>query len=918
MDSFSGASHEIWRALKPSSWGTDHKRDPSEQRHWLSQPSFFSGSTTLLGSDRSPSVYLEDPKRALATPQAQHGTVSRTLRSVASLFYVREDEEFSEPLFDQSPKTPERKSHRSPLKALSWSKSSSKSRRSLQGRARDYVPVTDTYVDPSPKPAVRDQAPVLDVEIPNHALVGERQEVPFRIADIGKDSPQASFVDQGSGGSLEKPILVSKFIWPDWAIKPLQEASLGRSAPEFAGLEDPYLDPPAGLGAANEDDKANQDYEPTMLFTAEGLHAEGIDSADDKGYASDIESNDEIETIKPAVNSPIRANRAFGTPSSSRYSHEALRVHFGSTASPHEKGSRGQENLHQLLHNKHGSSNAVSQTTEVAVLTDPASPTTSRRSLNLRKSLDYLRTKIVKSFTSIQRDSANSSPRLPSCSYDADAELSEPSPPPPSMGSRHEWNKIRQERHKRYVDTINSGPLTESDEGSNKELQLSRSPTRGPLNYSPAAGGIDPQQGDADRAFYIGRLRYAIEAIERRNADEIELTTSASHSPHHATPDRRDSGISWDCMSPETATLSPIPNSDFAMPIDPPRHVSSTTVFRQGWGLLERDLLPSADTYDPYQAALIAAGLSQDLASESASNYAPFGSNEKSVLMEEIIEHPSRFAQASVLDKQPPPSFTRKKFSPGSRPPDVGLRAISGDDISLCDLGETVITLPGPDSPKPLPFRPKPAVPFPKEEAAIIPELNEAIVVRKSAELIDLTTVFEPRPSRDQVPMEQTMSEDSSGATPSWHTPKGEREITLSKMSSSPRRRRIGLQHSAGISSTDNRMKRDYDRFEDVECMISNEDRVAHDEDVKSPQPTSFSFPSIPLKENDPPRPPKENGYHGSSYDREPKGLMRHLEERGARRLMQLVYNLENEAADEDEADFSGSEISRYDTISID
>ena len=736
---------------------------------------------------------------------------------------------------------------------------------------------------------------------------------------------------------MEKPIQGSEFIWPTWDLENSRKLSLSRLVPECAELEDPYLDLSGDVSTAYEYKKDHLEVESAILFSKEVSHPEAIDTADDKGYASDVESNNEFESVKPEISPPQAASTAFDTPENSRHNGEAPRVQFGSTVLLNDNRLRKQQGPKQSLHGEFESPKGVSTSMETVTATNPASPTASRKSLGLRKSLDQLRTKIVRSLTSTQKDAANASLRLPSCSYDADAELSEPSPPPPSMGSRQEWERKRLERNKRYVDTIESGPFTESDEETSKGLQPSRSPTTVRLDGYPAASEISPEQDDTGRDFYTGELRYAIEAIERSNADEIEDEVSASHSPQQKTHDRNDSGVFFDCQALQIAPYGPAHESDSTCPIDQPRQVSSTTIFRQGWDLLERDLLPSADVYDPYQAALIAAGLSQDPALESQSVFAPHGSNERDMLFESIMKESFPSAPFSLEVKHSPSILASTKSSPEIKQLAAGPLADGDDDISLCELGEAASTSSDLDDTKSQPLRPNPEAATSIGEITSITSTRDHRIVQKSTDTVDLATVFLPRLRPNQAPAELISNGSGGRATVSPKTPKGERNITpLSKMTPSPCRDRSSLQVSIEGPSSDKKLKRDYDRFDqehsnsskklkrandhfnhdDNNVCVSNDNSVSYGEDLSSPQSTPPFLQTCQLKENDPPRPGK--GSDASPCSHKPMGLMRHLEAKAARRLMQVVYRLEAEDSDEDEDAGSGSEWSRYDNISID
>lgn len=203
-------------------------------------------------------------------------------------------------------------------------------------------------------------------------------------------------------------------------------------------------------------------------------------------------------------------------------------------------------------------------------LKTPSPPSKARstlhRSQSIRKGLHRLQHTLTGSFKS----RPGLRPRVPSYASDADAENSEGSPPCPSMGSRHEWQARRIDRNRRYAEAVADRPPTEDDSESGESLRLSRSPTRKPTDQK---GNNLTVAHDMGRRSDTGNLRYAVEANERRNAEELSV---------------RNLRYAIEAIDRPSAT-----------------ELEEDGDTRAG----ERRMIPLPDPQDPYEAALVAAGL---------------------------------------------------------------------------------------------------------------------------------------------------------------------------------------------------------------------------------------------------------------------------------------------------------------------
>ena len=204
-----------------------------------------------------------------------------------------------------------------------------------------------------------------------------------------------------------------------------------------------------------------------------------------------------------------------------------------------------------------------------------------RKSQSIRKNLNRLQQTLAGSF----KGRPTLQPRAPSYASDADAEDSvEGSPPCPSMGSRHEWQERRIERNRRYAEAVADNPPTEDDSESGEEsLQLSRAPTRRSMNpahrKSGSLTGVQDVGQPPSSSSNTGDLRYAVEANERRSADEL----SVRNLRYAIEAIDRPSAMELEgCEEGAAAAAAETPH-------------------------MRIPLLP--DSQDPYEAALLAAGL---------------------------------------------------------------------------------------------------------------------------------------------------------------------------------------------------------------------------------------------------------------------------------------------------------------------
>ena len=167
MASLTRASQEAFRTIKP--WiGLGRRRENDDQPAWRS--SFSSVAVTLVGSDHTENIPPnKESQRETLNHDGRKGW-SKTLRSVASFFYIDQQESEDEPdfWFTSQHEIPERK--RTPHKAMTWHRSSPR----LTGSARDSRShkckhnASDFSISPSR--IVQNETPTLNVPIPTYSL----------------------------------------------------------------------------------------------------------------------------------------------------------------------------------------------------------------------------------------------------------------------------------------------------------------------------------------------------------------------------------------------------------------------------------------------------------------------------------------------------------------------------------------------------------------------------------------------------------------------------------------------------------------------------------------------------------------------------------------------------------------------------
>ena len=815
MASLSKASQEVLRTLKP--WfrfgGTQNESEERPRSSWSA--SNYSGSTTLLGSERSPSVDAGKPGQH--SPHASskgYKGFSKTLRSVVSLFHIEEeDQENEDPLFTCGLRTPEKQSPRPALKTLTWSRSLTKSRRSL-GR-RDHGKVSAEIVDSSPSPAsiYQEARPVLRVDIPNCSLGGEVSEI---------ISPAISAASPGSHPEVHKD------------------------------SDDPFVST-----QAKSQSGAIVSAPAFELFSLRAdLPAVSDDSNGDRGYASDVESNIEAEPSKSVAYKASPTVSKVGFPTIDQHNDQAPRVHFGTRESPRRDTIRDYVATPKLLTNEMGS---------VDSSPDPPKkvpPLPLHRVFSLRRSLDQLHTKIAGAIHSSEKPESEAH-RLPSYTYDADAENSESSPPAPNMGSKADWGRLRSSRNKRYADAIADDISTESDNVVDDSLRLSRSPSRRPEDTPAASSTTNLGAVGIARIFYTGALRYAVEAIERPSAMVLEDEESLRIPPAASQMNRRDSGVFLESdalVLPQTLALNPSNGPIAAYHSEQHRHVPSTsTMSHDEWSIPRNDSLQGFDAQDPYEAGLRAAGFHKILLPQLQTGPTSYEIHEataqNSLVLSADDQLPRALPSSPVAD-----DHTQRNSSCGSRDFRISV-------LPLQDIGQVMPTAHSTSEPA--------RVDFTDENSPKAADLRE-------------------RPSHSE-----ELKASMIANQPSWKQRFLVQHFKQAEDS-------VGKKNESSVN-----FKCEEVLFPDYDTRRLSKNEHSKDRKILSSYPKSTSD----AKENVAPvsHSKVSNISDLSPSSRQHMGLIKQCEEKEAKALMQLIYDIEAE----EEAEGTESDVSGTETVNI-
>lgn len=535
---------------------SDESSRSSLENHRNSISSGHSGYSSNITPSLLGSISEVSPGRLHKAASTTFQAFSDTIRAKAQIFYTHPSRPESAGPDSPETKTPRKHGQRTPI----WS--SARSRQRLADRnnpgGTPGSPGTPTTAQGRPS----EPAPALDVKIPSSSLTELRADDGFAV--------ESSAMGVGNQ-TTNKEDYTPKRLWPsqhtasprspivNGLINPAKLSSL---------MDDPYTE------HSSEVAYDSTMFEPCRSASNAGKHR----GKNDEGYMSDVESNTNpiaSDGFSPAsVTSQYYFTTSTATAAKSPHNGSSLfvkgdqaRVHFQQTPSPFQRAKPSQE-----------SPLASAITGELSPYSPLESPLTVVRSESLmpyvpkdpigtagllvppdsplaHRSNSFVRSSGGSSLTASTIESAETLgySRLPSYVYEAEAESAASSPGTPNMGSRHAWNETLADRNDRYLAIHSMSETTNSDEESDPELGLSRSPLRKPIHSLEEEGGVSliegtvkarldiPERSDAETRKLDSRnssLQKKLEALELLESSCDASTDSefqVSNSPPEST-----------------------------------------------------------------------------------------------------------------------------------------------------------------------------------------------------------------------------------------------------------------------------------------------------------------------------------------------------------------------------------------------
>ena len=453
-----------------------------------SQASTFVTSGTESSPERSPKKLH---KAISSTFSGAIQAFSNTVRSTTSYIYPTA----GEPELPSSEwaecETPKKASRRSSIM------SSVRSRKQRFTTRAPGAKIESTEAPQSPVPVTQENAPALDVDIPNPA---------FSYESLEKVS-----VSNGSQllAGVKLPV-GPKNLWPRPTRLTVEQASVDdrREIPHsfVSKIDDPYVEQGDRLQHSFSFIATSSEFalEPSLKTDKRYM-------SDDKGYFSEVESNADIsesDGLSPANVAPGSSEARTSSPKR----HEdplASHLHTGSSVSPYKKTIPSHVSSPVPSRSELSKQETLDGTAEQTAPLGIPSRESNHRTSSHEDGLNAL--------FHLEEDAKTCRPRslckrLSSDVYDADEETLES-----NMGSRAAWERHRADRERRYMEIVDMASKTESDEEVEPELELKRSPLRKPVRYAEELVQDTAGSGRSETApsHPTGDLRYAVEAIER-------------------------------------------------------------------------------------------------------------------------------------------------------------------------------------------------------------------------------------------------------------------------------------------------------------------------------------------------------------------------------------------------------------------
>ena len=399
--------------------------------------------TTFISPDPSPGKL----RKAISTTfSGAMQTLSNTVRSTTSYIYPTPGETDLPSSEWAECETPKKESPRPSIMSSFRSRRQRSTPRMSDAKTESPERLQSTV------PVTQEEAPALDVDIPNPSFNYESLE----RASVTLGSQLLAGVKLPVG---------SKNLWPGPTRLTVRQVSdddrEGISYHVATDPDDPYVEKgdecQYGLSFINS---------PSGLSVSASSESFKCRRSDDKGYVTGQESDTDV-----SAPSPITASELWALAASKL---ETLDGTVEQKASP-ESLSRKCEPQKTCLKDSVSASSSLSEATR----------TSKSRTLDTRTT---------------------------SATYDSDAESLDS-----SMGSRATWERHRADRERRYIKIVDMFPDTESDDETEPELHLERSPSKRLVYYAEelVQGRVKTRRCKSTPKFPTGDLRYAVEAIER-------------------------------------------------------------------------------------------------------------------------------------------------------------------------------------------------------------------------------------------------------------------------------------------------------------------------------------------------------------------------------------------------------------------
>ena len=515
----------------------------------------YSGTTSssLLGS-----IQEVSPGRLHKAASTTFQAFSDTIRAKTQIFYTTQDRSEKANTDASEVKTPRKTGHRPAI----WS--SSRGRQGLtdhtsQGSVANSLE-TPTILRTRPVEA----APSLDVDIPSYSFT----ETSVRDRPTS-DSPTKKIENQTVAHGHYAP----KQLWPsptNLVPLPLPMINMPLSSTKHSLLlDDPYTEPPHEVM-----------YDSAMFDSCRSTSGANKHIAQEQeDYASDIEcigdpvKNDGFSPASIASQSystPLTA-QARRTPISARslfVKGTQARVQIQQTPSPYQKakGSQGSPLVSAAIPDTGPGNSLKSPLTvirsELSMPKFPSEPVQTGARIDQPDSPLAHRSHSYDFFlechppepTTAAAIERSSYIRLPSNVYETSMESAASSPGIPYMGPRHAWDEARADRNDRYLAIRTMSGTTYSDQGSDSELGLSRSPSRKLVRRSGDKNGVSlsqvhqqarlatPERNDTENMVLESRnpsntsLQKKLEALELLESSCEASTDSEAQSRYSSSP----------------------------------------------------------------------------------------------------------------------------------------------------------------------------------------------------------------------------------------------------------------------------------------------------------------------------------------------------------------------------------------------